>query len=100
MHVHRRRRRGAIAAIVLAACVAPMPSWAIDTNAERVDLNRASAAELAALPGIGAAKAQAIIDHRTDEPFRTIDDLKHVPGIGDRTYDSLRSSITVGGAED
>lgn len=77
-----------------------MPSWAVETEAVLVDLNQASAAELAALPGIGATKAQAIVDHRTAEPFRTVDDLKQVPGIGDRTYDSLRSSITIGGAGD
>ncbi len=100
MLFHGPRRRGALVALLLAACVAPIPSWGVETDAVQVDLNRASAAELAALPGIGATKAQAIVDHRTAEPFRTIDDLKQVPGIGDRTYDSLRSSITVSGSAD
>ena len=46
------------------------------------------------LPGIGPAKAQAIIEHR---PYKSKEDLKKVDGIGDKTYKMLESEITVGG---
>ena len=64
----------------------------------RVNLNTASAAELATLPGIGPAKAQAIVEHRAKAPFASPDELRKVKGIGDKLYDSIRERITVGDA--
>jgi competence protein ComEA len=65
-------------------------------SAVPININSASATELASLPGIGDSKAQAIIEHRAAEPFKTVDDLKKVKGIGEKTLESLRPSITVG----
>lgn len=59
---------------------------------QKIDINTASKTELEALPGIGPVKAQAIIDKR---PFKTIDDIKDVKGIGDVTFDKIKDSITV-----
>src|SRR5262245_45841825 len=64
----------------------------------RVNLNTASSAELATLPGIGPSKAQAIVEHRAKEPFSSPDDLRKVKGIGSKLYDSIRDRITVGDA--
>ena len=64
----------------------------------RVNLNTASAAELATLPGIGPAKAQAIVEHRAKAPFSSPDELRKVKGIGEKLYDSIRERITVGDA--
>jgi competence protein ComEA len=63
-----------------------------------VNINTASAAELASLHGIGQAKAQAIVDHREKNgQFKTVDDLKLVRGIGDKMLEQLRPQVTVGG---
>jgi competence protein ComEA len=62
----------------------------------RVDLNSASAEDLARLPGIGPAKAKAIIEYRSAEPFRSTEDLRKVKGIGDKLYEQLKDQITVG----
>lgn len=58
----------------------------------RVDINRASAQELETLPGVGPARAQAIIDNR---PYATVADLQRVPGIGTKTLEAMLDLITV-----
>jgi competence protein ComEA len=74
-------------------------AWAASEAAgARININTASAAELAKLPGIGAAKAQAIVAFRTKEPFAKPDDLRKVKGIGDKLYDSIKDQVTVGDA--
>lgn len=61
-----------------------------------VDLNRATVDELDALPGIGPATAQAIVDHRTEHgPFRSVDDLLQVRGIGESKLAGLRKRVRV-----
>jgi competence protein ComEA len=63
-----------------------------------IDLNSATAEQLDALPGVGPATAKAIIDHRTKNgPFRSVDDLLDVRGIGPAKLDALRDSVTASG---
>lgn len=57
-----------------------------------VNVNTATLAELETLPGIGASRAQAIVDNR---PYQTVDDLNRVPGIGDATLERLRPLVSV-----
>jgi competence protein ComEA len=63
----------------------------------RVDINTASVSELTALPGIGPAKAAAIVEERERKPFASVDDLTRVSGIGERTLEQLREKLSVGG---
>ncbi|RBY78531.1 competence protein ComEA [Blastococcus sp. TF02-09] len=61
-----------------------------------VDLNRATAQELDALPGIGPVLAQRIVDHRDEQgPFRSVDQLDDVPGIGPTIFAELAELVTV-----
>jgi competence protein ComEA len=72
---------------------------AINMAFAAIDINSASEAELDKLPGVGPAKAKAIIeDRQKNGPFKSADDLKRVKGIGDKTFDKLKSEITVGGS--
>jgi competence protein ComEA len=87
----------ALALVALMAAVAGTAAHAAEGGAPPVDINQASVAELASLPGIGESKAKAIVEHRSAEPFQSVEDLKKVKGIGERTFESLRPSITVGG---
>lgn len=60
-----------------------------------VDINQATEAELRQLPGIGPTLARRIIEARQTAPFRSVDDLRRVRGIGARTLDRLRPFVTV-----
>ena len=61
-----------------------------------VNLNTANASELDALPGIGPATSAAIISDREQHgPFRTVDDLARVRGIGPAKLEQLRNLVTV-----
>ena len=64
-----------------------------------VNINTATKEELDALPGIGPVKAQAIVDYRTKNgPFKSVDDVKKVKGIGDATFGKIKGDISVSGA--
>ena len=61
-----------------------------------VDLNRATAAELDQLPGVGPSTARAIVDHRTrNGPFASVDDLLAVRGIGPAKLAELKPFVRV-----
>ncbi len=61
-----------------------------------ININDADLSKLQELPGIGESKAQAIIDYRqTDGPFSSLEQLKSVPGIGDKIYEKLAPLITL-----
>ena len=60
-----------------------------------VNINTATKEELMTLSGIGETKAEAIISYREKTPFQKIEDLKNVSGIGDSTFEEIKSNITV-----
>ena len=62
-----------------------------------VDLNLADAASLDALPGVGPARARAIIEYRqANGPFRAVQELSRVPGIGPAALARLQGRVQVG----
>ena len=82
----------ALALALLAQLALAVPALAA------VNINTASQDEFVALKkGLGPAKAQAIIDYRkANGPFKSVDDLKHVKGIGAKRLEKLRPELTVG----
>jgi competence protein ComEA len=100
----RMRVARALALVLLTACsLAAAASVAPEGDrgprvAGVVNLNTATADELQLLPGIGAARAQAVIDLRKQRGgFKSVEELKDVKGIGDTALERLRPFVRLDG---
>ena len=66
--------------------------------AVQVNLNTATVADLQELPGVGAKVAARIVEYRQKQgPFKRIEELMNIQGIGEKSFLKLRPQITVGG---
>ncbi|HYY24899.1 MAG TPA: helix-hairpin-helix domain-containing protein [Candidatus Udaeobacter sp.] len=81
---------------LLMALAMPLAMYGILSAA--VNINTATKEELTSLRGIGEKRAQDIINYRTKNgPFKTVDDLEKVPGIGPGLMKRIRPQITTTG---
>lgn len=63
----------------------------------KININTADTTELDKLPGIGPARAGDIISYREEKGgFSSIEELKNISGIGDKTFENLKDLVTVG----
>ncbi|MCX9068651.1 helix-hairpin-helix domain-containing protein [Citrobacter portucalensis] len=76
---------------------ATLPAKASDDEGTRVSINNASAEDLArVMNGVGLKKAQAIVSYREEYgPFKTVDDLKQVPGMGSSLVERNLAVLTL-----
>jgi len=87
-----------LALLMLAGAALPPPAAAPQSPGEKVNINTAAVDDLVTLPGIGKSYAQRIVEHRDKNgPFKKVEDLLNVRGIGEKTFERIRDRITVGG---
>lgn len=84
--------------------IAPFVDLGFDPNAPKdeypIDINLATAEQLARLPGIGPMTAEFIVSYRNDNgPFKSTEDLMKVKGIGRKTFEGIKELVTVGTKE-
>ena len=106
--------RSALSLIVFALLAAAQPAFAQEPASPRasaradakapvagpVNINTASPSELEALPGIGAKTAARIVEYRQKNgPFKKVEDLMNVRGIGEKNFLRLKPQITVAAAK-
>jgi len=92
------RRVFALAVLATLALAAPLAGAApnADERPAVVNLNTATASELEALPGIGAKKAEAILEARKARGgFKSVDEIVDVRGIGPAQLEKLRPHLRV-----
>lgn len=102
-----RRRWSALASVlVLMLAIRSVPALAAPaetqapsspTAPKAIDINQATEEELTVIPGIGTAMAKRIVDFRQQNgPFRQVEDLMKVKGIGEKSLEKLRAYVKVG----
>jgi len=105
--------RSALSIVALASSLAALPSTAAAAQTKAsprvaakpatsaiVNLNTASAVDLEALPGIGAKTAARILEYRQKNgPFKKIEELMNVRGVGEKNFLKLKPQITVTAAK-
>jgi competence protein ComEA len=93
-------RRAVAGHSVELACASPVLGRPVRGPARRlvglpIDPNDADAATLETLPGVGPARALAILEARERRPFRRVADLERVPGIGPRTLAGMAAALAI-----
>jgi len=92
-------RLSVLAGLLIACITIATRAPAAPNDEKQININTASAAELKDLNGIGDAKAQVIVAYREKNgPFKSVDDLRQVSGIGEKLVEKLRPHVTVGAA--
>ncbi len=73
----------------------PTITNSLENKSSLVNINTASINELTSLAGIGEAKALAIVAYRTQSPFKSIEEIKNVEGIGEAAFAKIKDFITI-----
>jgi competence protein ComEA len=89
-----------LAALLLVATVGAAGAADSGTTGEatvrQVDINKASTTELTAIPGVGNALAQRIVEFREEHgPFQRIEDLLKIKGIGEKSFQKMKPHVKV-----
>jgi competence protein ComEA len=96
--MHSNTKRYTAVLLTLAFCAALLPGFAAAAAEGKVNVNQAGAEELALLPRIGPSTAGRIVEFREENgPFRALEDLMLVRGIGEKTFELLEPYVALEG---
>ncbi len=90
-------RLGAALLALTVLTLGTVPLLSAAEKSDPIDLNRATVRELIQLPGVGEVIAKRIVDFREEHgPFKRVEDLMKVKGIGEKSLEKIRPYIRVG----
>jgi competence protein ComEA len=93
-----RIRAAALAALICLGTGALLFAESVEPGATpKVNINTATAVELAYLPRLGSKVAARIVEHRKEKPFARPEDLMEVKGIGEKLFTKLKPYVAVSG---
>jgi competence protein ComEA len=101
----KARSRGAVSALLsvtllflaLAPALAAPAAGAAEGSSEKININTAGIDQLMSLPGIGKAYAERIVEYRSKNgPFKRVEDLLNVRGVGEKTFQRIKDRLTLG----
>ncbi len=100
MKSNRKTVSTALVTLVIATLFATLGAHAADNSGQKsvININTATAVELSFLPGVGPSKAQAIIKYRKAHPFKKIEHIMRVKGIGRKSFRKMQPWLAVDGA--
>ncbi|MFC1862681.1 ComEA family DNA-binding protein [Thermodesulfobacteriota bacterium] len=81
---------------VIIAVVFSMTPLALAADAGKIDLNKASVEDLLQLKGVGKTYAERIVEYRNENgPFKKVEEIMMVKGIGQKTFDSIKTQLVI-----
>jgi competence protein ComEA len=97
METAKRTKTSIATLLILLSLLASLPAGAVETK-KVVNINSADASQLALLPRVGPSVAERIVDYRKENgPFKKIEDLMLVQGIGEKTFQLLKPYLAISG---
>jgi competence ComEA-like helix-hairpin-helix protein len=97
MGTPKRTKTSIAPLLILLSLLASLPATAAETK-KVVNINSADTSELALLPRVGPSVAERIVDYRKENgPFKKIEDLMLVQGIGEKTFQLLKPYLAISG---
>lgn len=83
--------------VIVAVCQARL-CFSVEQIEGKVNINTATEAQIALLPGIGAKLAEEVVNFRTtNNGFKTIEDIKKVSGVGDKKFEKIKDFVILEG---
>ena len=82
--------------IIVAFFLVPFASVVMGSDAEKIDLNKATIEDLLQLKGVGKTYAERIVNYREQNgPFKKIDEIQLVKGIGEKTFEAIKDQLII-----
>jgi len=94
--IHHQRFQRVFPVLLVWAVFIAFSACPVMAAAKKININTATVEELQTLPKIGPKTAKAIVKYRKKHPFKDVDELLEVKGIGEKTLKKIKPMVTVG----